>query len=85
MYSSQITMAEFAPINDCMEVSARRMVGPTVVTTGECPGLGRVVAIQIDQGVMLLSELQFFPRGYNRRSVIYRHPGSPFADIYAWN
>lgn len=84
MYSLKITMAEFADINDRIEISDRQVVGPVVVTTGDCPGLGRVVAIQTDQGVTLLSELQFFPRGY-RRSIIYRRPGSPLADIYAWN
>lgn len=85
MYARQITMAEFANINDRMEVSAREIVGPTTVTTGECPGLGSVIAIQTDQGVMLLSEIHFMPPGYNARSALYRNPGSPLTDVYAWN
>lgn len=85
MFSTRITLPEFADIHDRMEVSAREIVGDYLVTTGDCPGLGRVVAIQTDQGVTLMSEIHFVPPGYNARSALWRNPGSPLDDTYTWN
>lgn len=63
----------------------RKIVGEVTVTTTLCRGLGQVIAIQLDQGVMLLSDEHFIPPGYNRLSAVYRGLGSPLADAYAWN
>lgn len=85
MHSCQITLPEFADIHDRMAVTDRKIVDGFTVTAGACQGLGRVVAIQTDDGVTLLSEIHFKPPGYNARTAIYRNPGSPLADAYAWN
>jgi hypothetical protein len=44
-----------------MKVSDRETVEQYVVTTGDCPSLGRVVAIQTDQSAASMSEIQFLP------------------------
>jgi hypothetical protein len=85
MYSCRITLPEFADICDRMAVTDRKLVDGLTVTTGLCRGLGQVIAIQLDQGVMLLSDEHFIPPGYNRLSAVYRRLGSPLADAYAWN
>ncbi|KQP55054.1 hypothetical protein [Methylobacterium sp. Leaf108] len=68
-----------------MAVTDRKVVDGFTVTTGVCPGLSQVIAIQLDHGAMLVSDTRFDPPGYNADTAIYRDIGSPLSSAFGWN